>query len=146
VRPSSPNATRSCGNGLPPRLERSAEDDREVGGGFGEPDSAHDVDEDVVRGQGDIRVPVQHGEEQREPVRLESDRDAAGIRERARVDEALHFDEHLARAFARDRHDGARHGLLATRQEDRGRVAHLAQAPLLHREHADLIGGAEAVS
>ncbi len=45
--------------------------------------SADDIDEDITSGGRDPAVPVQHCEQQREPVRFEPDRDA--IREIAKL-------------------------------------------------------------
>jgi hypothetical protein len=93
----------------------------------------------------DSGMAVQHGEQQCEPVRLEADRDPARVREQAGVHQSLHLDQHLPRTLAGHRHHRPRHGFLAARKEDRGWIAHFAQAAFLHREHAYFVGRAEAV-
>ena len=60
-------------------------------------------------------------------------------------DERLDFHEHRARALHARQHGGARSGTVAAGEEQGGRVHDLAEAGAGHFEHADLVGGAEAV-
>ena len=60
-------------------------------------------------------------------------------------DQGLDLDQQRARALDAGEHRGARDAGLALGEEQRRRVRHLDQAALGHLEHADLVGGAEAV-
>src|SRR4030095_12969780 len=82
---------------------------------------------------------------QREAIGLETYRDPARVGAMALVDECLHFDEERPGALARHRYDAAGDGILVTREEDRRRVAHFAQAVLCHGKDPDLVGSAESV-
>ena len=68
-----------------------------------------------------------------------------GLRPPAGVDQGLDLHQHRPRALQRDQHAGARHRLAVRGQEDGARIGHALQAALGHREHADLVDGAEAV-
>ena len=57
----------------------------------------------------------------------------------------LHLDQERARAFDAGEHGRARARGLAVAKEQLGRIGDLAQALGRHLEHADLVGGAEAV-
>ena len=61
------------------------------------------------------------------------------------VEQRLYLHQQRARAFLRDHHAGTGHLRAVLRQEQRGRIAHFAQAFFGHGEHAELVHRAEAV-
>ena len=50
---------------------------------------------------------MQYGEQQRQPIRFEADRDSAGIHALRFVGQRLHFDQHRSTAFTRHHHGAA---------------------------------------
>ncbi len=145
VSPSSPNATRSAGSGSSAQARRDREHRRQIRRGLVDPHAADDVDEHVETRGRDPAVPMQHREQQREPARIESHRDAARRDALCVVEQRLHLDQQRPAAFARHGHDAAGHRVGSPRQENRRRIAHFLEPLLGHREHADLVGGTEAV-
>ncbi len=121
------------------------EKNREVGGGLVDAHSAYRVDEDVVPAGLDAAVTVQHGEQQREPLRIETHRQTFRHAALHRVDERLDLDEQRPRALEGRDDRGSGDALAVLRQEQRRRIGHAAKPALGHREHAELVRCAEAV-
>ena len=90
-------------------------------------------------------VAMRHRQQHGEPIAVDADRDPARIGAETRIGQHLHFDQQRARSLAHHGDDAARNGLGVPRQKNRRRIRDLAQSLLDHGEHADLIGGAEAV-
>ena len=127
------------------RAGNRREHGRQIGGGLRNAHAADDVDENVAARGRNAAVPMQHCKQQRETVRFQADGDAARIHALRVVGERLHFDEHRPAALARHHHCAAADGLRVLRKENRRRVLHFLQALFGHREHADFVGGAEAI-
>jgi Mg2+/Co2+ transporter CorC len=121
------------------------EQHRQIRRGLDDTHAADDIDEHVLVEHRDARVPVHDGQQQRQAIRVEPDRHAARVARAALVDQRLDLHEQGAAALARHHDRAARHAAVVTRQENRRRVQHLAQALAGHREDADLVGRAEAV-
>ncbi len=85
-----------------------SEQDREIGSGLVDAYAADGIDEDVVAGGFDAAVPVQHGEQQREPLRIEPHREPAGHRALHGVDQCLDLHQQGSRALERGDDDGSR--------------------------------------
>ena len=109
-------------------------------------DAADHVDEDILRLHVQPHDFFQHGNQQRNPVRVHAFRHAARRAEICRRDEGLQFNQNRAAAFDAARHRGPGHlPFRAFRQKERGRVRHFFQPARFHLEHADFIGRAEAI-
>ena len=70
--PTSPKTSVFAGNGRLRQRRIDGQQDREVRRRLVDAHAAHRVDEDVVAGRLDAAVAVQHGEQQREPLRIEA--------------------------------------------------------------------------
>ena len=88
---------------------------------------------------------VAGGEQHRESIGIETLRDASRRSKAHPIDQRLQLDEQRPPALARHGDDAAWRRLARAREEDGGRVLHLAQAARGHGEEAELVHGAEAV-
>ena len=129
VSPSSPKQTVSCATRPVAQARQHREHRRQVGRGLADAHAADHVHEHVLARGRDPAVPVQHREQQREAVRLESHRDAPRRQALGLVHQRLHLDQQRTAALARDRDHAARHGVVVPREEDRGGVARLPSGP-----------------
>ncbi|MNN02734.1 hypothetical protein D3C81_1154020 [compost metagenome] len=118
---------------------------RQIGGRLGDLDPADGIQEHILVEAGNARMPVQHRQQQRQPVLLQAHRQPARVGHVGGVDQRLDLHQQRARALLRHQHARTGHGLLMLRQEQRRRVADAAQPALGHGEHAQLVDRAEAV-
>ena len=88
---------------------------------------------------------MQHGQQHRQSVLVQSQCHAPRIAQRRLIDQRLHLHQQRPRAFARDHHRAAGGWRGMRGQENRRRVGHLAQALVRHREHAQFVHRAKAV-
>ena len=88
---------------------------------------------------------VQHREQHREAVLLQSHRQPPRIGRVRRVNQRLDLDQQRPRALLRDEDARARDFARVLRQENRRRIGNPAKALVGHREHAELVHRAEAV-
>ena len=86
-----------------------------------------------------------HGQQHRDALRIETLRDAPRRAEAHAIHQRLQLDQQRPTSIARHRDDAAGRRLGRTRQENRRRVAHLAQPLLAHVEERELTHRAEAV-
>ena len=77
--------------------------DGEVGARLVDPNAAGDVDEDVRAAERDAGVPPRHGDDHREPLRVDAGRDAARHRQIGRRDERLDLEQDRPRPLERAR-------------------------------------------
>ena len=131
--------------GLSARLDGQRQRHRQIAGGFGDFQPAHQVHEHIVLLQRHAAVAIHHRQQHGDALRVETLRDAARRAEAHAIDQRLQLDQQRPAAVARHRHDAARRRLARTRQENRRRVAHLAQSLLAHVEERQLAHRAEAV-
>ncbi len=109
-----------------------------------DPHAAGDVHEDVGLAERDACVPREHGDDHREPLRVDAGRDAPRHREVCLRDERLHLEQDRPRALERARDGGAR--LAVDRAaEDLRRVGHADEPGPGHLEDAELVRRAEPV-
>ena len=141
----SPKCTRCRGIATPESDDNSAAAAARSAAGSVISQAARDVEIDVVAGEGDAGARFEHGEQHRQPVRIPADDGAARRAERRGRDQGLDLDQQRPRAFDAGEHGGARARGLAVAEEQLRRVGDLAQSLRRHLEHADLVGGAEAV-
>src|SRR6185369_637819 len=108
--------------------------------------TAGDVQIDLRRGEAHAAPRLQHGEDHRQtsavPTHGRPSRSRSGGKPH---DERLDLDEYWPRALDRREYAGPADGLTPVSQEQGRRIRHLGQPLPLHREHADLVGAAEAV-
>ena len=88
---------------------------------------------------------LQHRQHHRQPARFPADDGAARRAERRGRDQRLDFDQHRPRALDAGEHRRARRRDVAAGEKQRGGVGDLGEPGAGHFEHADLVGGAEAV-
>jgi len=117
---------------------------RQVGGGLSTRTPPR-RDEYVVRMQRDSAVAVERGQQQRESVGSSPTARRRGSWARESSTSALHLDQHRPRALARHGDDRSGDRRFVARQENGGRVLDVLDSALVHREHADFVGGAEAI-
>ena len=96
-------------------------------------------------GKADAAARIDHGEQHRQAVAVPADHGAARRAEAGRHHQRLDLDQDRPRAFDAGEHGRARCRGQPVAEEQLGRVGDLAQAVGGHLEHADLVGGAEAV-
>ncbi len=143
--PSSPKAIRELGTGVSRRLERAAitmARSPAVSAKRTPPTTLANTSWPLQLQAG---MAMGHRQQHGEAIAVDAHRHPARIGAEARIRQHLHFDQQRARALAHHGDDAARNRLGVARQENRRRVGHLAQALLDHGEHADLVGGAEAI-
>ena len=87
---------------------------------------------------------VQHGQQHGQAVTVQAHAQAPG-RGTTGIDQGLDFDQHGARAFQRDQHTAAGHGLGVLAQENGARVAHAFEAFFGHGEDANFVDRAKTV-
>ena len=119
--------------------------DRQVNGRLLNSHAADRVDENVESAGLDAAVPMQHCEQERQPLCVEADGQSARHRALHRVDERLDFDQQRTRAFERRDNCGSGHGLRVMRQKNCRRIGDALQAALGHCKDAELVRRAEAV-
>jgi hypothetical protein len=141
ARPTSPKAKKPRG-GAQAALDRQHHG--QIGRRLADAHAAHRVDEHVLVQASHAGMTVQHRQQHREAIAVQAHRQPARARPAA-VHQRLHLHQQRARAFQRHQHAGAGHRLAVGGQEDRARVAHALEPALRHREHANLVDGAEAV-
>ena len=117
-------------DGFVRQARRQRQRHRQIAGGFRDLEPAHQVHEHVVLLQRDAGVPVHDGQQHGDALRIEPLRHAPRRAETHAIDEPLQLDQQRPAAIARDRDDAARRRRGRARQEDRRRIAHLAQALL----------------
>ncbi len=115
------------GDGLVGQARRQRQRHRQVARGFRDFEPAHQVHEHVVLLQRHSGVPVHHGQQHGDALRIEPLRHAARRAETHAIDQRLQLDQQRPAAVARHRHDAARRRRAGTRQENRRWVAHFAQ-------------------
>ena len=103
-----------------------------------------DVDEDVGAAERQPGVAGEHGDDHREPLRVDAGADAARHREVGRRDERLDLEQERPRPLERAGDRGADLARLAA-PEERGRVGDADEAGARHLEDAELVRRAEAV-
>ena len=145
ARPTSPNAMKPRGSGLPRSELVDRQQHRQVGRGLADAHAADRVDEHVLVHAGDAGMAVQHRQQHRQPVALEArPTGGAGSARRESTSAWISTSSGRVPSSVTSTH-AARHRLAVRRQEDRARVRHALQPALGHREHADLVDRAEAV-
>src|SRR5258706_6964951 len=122
-----------------------SEQHREVGGGLADTHAANGVHEHVLVVAGDPGMAMQHREQHREAVLLETHRQPARIGGVRGIDQGLDLHQQRARAFLGHEHARSCDLLGMLRQENRRRIGNPAQSLVGHREHAQLVHRAEAV-
>ena len=90
-------------------------------------------------------VAIQHRQQHRHALRVEPLRDATRRAEAHAVDQRLQLDQQRPTAVTGHGDDAAGRRLTRTRQENRGRVTHLAQSLLTHVEKRQLTHRTEAI-
>src|SRR6267378_7083882 len=121
------------------------EQHREVGGGLADTHAAHGVHEHVLVVAGDPGMAMQHREQHREAVLLQTHRQPARIGGVRGIDQSLDLHQQRARAFLGHEHARSCDLLGMLRQENRRRIGNPAQSLVGHREHAQLVHRAEAI-
>ena len=90
-------------------------------------------------------MPVQHGEQHRQPVLFQPHAQPPRIGRVRLIHQRLDLHQQRPRAFLRHHHAGTRHLLSMVRKEQRGRIAYLTQTFFGHGEHAQFVHRAKAV-
>ena len=88
---------------------------------------------------------VEHGQQQRQPHRIQAHAQPARRPAGGLVHQRLDLHQQRPRAFLGDEHAGTRHRVGMLRQKERRRVGDGLQSPVGHAEHAQLVHGPEAV-
>ena len=143
--PISPNTATCGGHGAIAQARRDRGHHREIRSRLIHGNATRHVHEHIVGRQIETGALVQHCEQQRQAIRIQSARRSPGIAERRCTDERLHFDEDRPRSFNRAEHRGARDVGRPLREKQLRRIHHRLQAGTGHLEHAKLVRRAEAV-
>ena len=108
--------------------------------------AAGDVEIDFRRREAHPAARFEHREDHRKPTAVPADRRAPrrGAGRKAHG-QRLDLDQHRPRALDRREDAGAADRLAAMREEQSRGIGHLGEPLPFHREHADLVGAAEAV-
>ena len=119
---------------------------RQVRRRIGQLVAARDVQIDLGLGETHARAGFQHRQQHRQPPAVPPNRRAPrGSTARQSHDQRLDLDQYRPRALERGEDGGAADRVVAPGEEQGARVGHLRQARAVHREHADLVGPAEAI-
>ena len=109
------------------------------------PQATGDVEINVARAHHKTAARLEHGQQHGQPAAVPADDGPARRGQSAGCDQGLDLDQQRAAALHAGEDGGARHALFAVGQEQGGGIGHRHQARFGHLEHADLVGGAEAV-
>ncbi len=93
----------------------------------------------------DVRLSLDHRQQDREPVRVDTARHAPRGPVDRRRHQRLDLDEERPAPLGRRDHEGPRRRLGPLRQKERARIGHLAEALAHHLEDAHLVSRPEAV-
>src|SRR5712692_2620000 len=121
------------------------EQHREVGGRFADTHAAHGVHEHVLVVAGDPGMAVQHREQHREAVLLQTHRQPARIGGVRGIDQGLDLHQQRPRSFLGHEHARSCDLLGMLRQKNRRRIGNRAKSPVGHREHAEFIDRSETI-
>ena len=120
VRPISPNAASPLAHRDAARGRGDRERDPEIGARLVDPHAPGDVDEHVGAAERQPGVAGEHGDDHREPLRVDAGGDPARHREVGRRDERLDLEQERPRSLERARDGGADLARLAAAEERRG--------------------------
>src|SRR6476619_6286485 len=118
--------------------------DGEIRARLVDPDAPSNVHEDIRAAKRDARVPSEHGDDHREPLRVDTGRDSPRHRQIARRDERLDLEQDRPRALERAR-DGRADLTAGRAAEQLGRIGNSDETCPGHLEDAELVRRAEAV-
>ena len=118
---------------------------RQIGRRLADFQAARNVQIDIVAADAKAGAGVEHGQDHRQPAGIPAHHGAARRAVAGGGHQRLHFDQQRPRAFEPGEHRSARRDAVAVAEEQRGRIGDFREARARHLEHADLVGGAEAV-
>ena len=123
---------------------------RQIGGGFAQPEAPGDVEKHVLAGEADAAAALQHGQYHGQPPAVPADDGASRRAQRRRINQRLDLDQHRPRAFDPGEHSraagrSAAVGVTALAQKQTAGVGHGGQSVAGHLVNADFVGWAEAV-